>query len=114
MAVKGFAGGFCWKWVVFQWRGGCDGAERRFAVKEGRGLAWRSVWVTGLGDWFCGGWFVAAPQPENTPSGCYRPSAAVGSAKWPSSRLAVASGDYLRWGIWGEGAATRATRVSFC
>ena len=34
--------------MVFQWRGGCDGAERRFAVKEGRGLAWRSVWVTGF------------------------------------------------------------------
>lgn len=38
---------------------------------------------------------MAAPQPEYTPSGCYRPSAAVGSANGPSSRLAVASGDFL-------------------
>ena len=78
--------------VVLVQRGVCQLAEKGFAVKEvGRGLAWRSVWVTG----FVEGWFVGTPQPEYAPSGCYRPSAAVGSAKGPSSRLAVASGDFL-------------------
>lgn len=38
---------------------------------------------------------MGAPQPEYTPSGCYRPSAAVGSANGPFSRMTVTSGDFL-------------------
>lgn len=60
MLRRASLGGECCFGREWSWRGGCDGAERRFAVKEGRGLAWRSVWVTGL-EWVvlwglvCGG-----------------------------------------------------------